>query len=414
MRRLLEGRAYRAEFARLVSLLSGKHGYDRIASIEDAVQSAFSAAHRTWSSLDAPANPGAWLHRVAENRLLDEYRTEARRRRLERTGLEEAEPMDDDESLPRFEEEIADETLRMLFHCCDERIAMESRLVLALRVVLGFEVREIADLLFASEANVYKRLSRARERLRETRPDLDRTPVECIPRRLPDVLQVIYLLFTEGHFSGRSTEALRVELCEEAVRLAESLAHHPLGAVAQTFALVSLLHLHSARRDSRLDPSGTLIPLDEQDRSGWDAGRIAVGMSWLARSAEGAVYSRYHAEAAVAAEHCLAPRFEATRWERIVEHYQILERLSPSPLHTLNRALATAQWKGPQAGLDVLAGLDPPTWLAGSYQWSAVRADLLARAGRLEEAEEHAKAALATAPSDEVRGLLQRRLGRRP
>jgi RNA polymerase sigma-70 factor (ECF subfamily) len=194
------------------------------------------------------------------------------------------------------------------------------------------------------------------------------------------------------------------------MRLCTVLAEHPPTATPETFALIALMHLHAARMPARQDGSGGLLLLEEQDRSLWDAREIELGLSWLARSAQGDVFSRYHAEAGIAAEHCLAPAFEHTRWERIVACYALLDQLAPSALHTLNRALAIAAWRGPAEGLAVIEGLEPPSWLVGSYLWAAVLADLHRRAGHRELAQRYRDTAIAAAPSVAVRDALERRL----
>jgi RNA polymerase sigma-70 factor (ECF subfamily) len=282
--------------------------------------------------------------------------------------------------------------------------------VLALKVLCGFDVREIAERLFISEANAYKRLARAKSRLREVEFELDGLTAAQLESRLPAVRTVLYVLFTEGYLSSHAEGAIRRELCDEAIRLAEELAEHQVGAVPETFALLALMHLHRARMPARQDGAGGLLLLEEQDRALWDADEVAVGLTWLARSASGTGFSRYHAEAGIAAEHCLAPTFAETRWERIVECYALLEQLAPSALHTLNRSLALAEWQGPSAGLKLLEGLAPPSWLLGSYLWAAVLADLHRRAGNSPEAQRYRTTALATAPSPTVRDALERRL----
>src|SRR5205814_8793571 len=181
--------------------------------------------------------------------------------------------------------------------------------------------------------------------------------------------EVLYLLFNEGYLSAHAEFAIRGDLCDEALRLAALLAEHPVGAVPETFALLALMHLHTARFAARVDGSGGLLLLEEQDRRLWDHEQMRVGAEWLARSASGDAFSRYHAEAGIAAEHCFAPSFRATRWKEIAELYSMLEQIAPSPLHTLNRAVAVAEWQGAEAGLAVLRGLEPPAWLAGSYLW---------------------------------------------
>jgi RNA polymerase sigma-70 factor (ECF subfamily) len=218
------------------------------------------------------------------------------------------------------------------------------------------------------------------------------------------------VLFTEGYLSSNAEGALRVDLCDEAIRLTRELVQHPVGATPETFALLALMHLHRARMPSRQDGSGGLILLEEQDRLLWNRAEIHEGLSWLARSAEGTAFSRYHAEAGVAAEHCLAESFAATRWDRIVECYELLDKAAPSALHTLNRAVALAEWRGPQAGIALLDGLSPPSWLVGSYLWAAVLSDLHRRANNHALAEQYRIAALESAPSPAVRIALARRL----
>jgi predicted RNA polymerase sigma factor len=226
---------------------------------------------------------------------------------------------------------------------------------------------------------------------------------------LPSVHAVLYLLFNEGYLSVGSAEAIRRELCDEAIRLATLLAEHAVGAVPATFALLALMHLHTARLAARQNGDGELLLLDEQDRALWDQDRIAVGAQWLAKSAQGEVFSRYHAEAAIAAEHCFAPSFRETRWADIAGLYRMLECIDPSPLHAMNRAIAVAEWQGPQAGLDVLLASAPPTRLEGSYLWEAAAGDLHRRAGHVDLAREHTERALAAAPTDAIRSLFRRR-----
>lgn len=315
-----------------------------------------------------------------------------------------------EDASPNFDSELSDDLLRMLFVCCDESLPRNSRLVLALKTLCGFSTSEIALRLFTSEENVHKRLARARTRLREVPVDLMTPPLESLRSRLSSVHTVLYLLFNEGYLSALAEQAIRRELCDEAVRLTTLLAEHPVGAVPETFALLALMHLHASRLEGRQDGSGGLLLLEEQDRSLWDRERMLLGAAWLERAASGEVFSRFHAEAGVAAEHCFAPSFSQTRWEEIAGLYAMLERISPSPLHTLNRAVALAEWQGAQAALTLLQGLAPPSWLAGSYLWEAVFADLHRRVGDPEAAQRHREKALVAAPTEAVREILRRRL----
>jgi predicted RNA polymerase sigma factor len=282
--------------------------------------------------------------------------------------------------------------------------------VLALKTLCGFSTGEIAFRLFTTEANVYKRLARARELLSQGEVDTATPPLEALRERLPGVHAVIYLLFNEGYLSTHEAQAIRAELCEEAIRLGTLLASHPVGAAPETFALVALMHLHASRLAARQDATGGLLLLEEQDRSRWDVAHLQEGAAWLARAAQGEVFTRFHAEAGIAAEHAFAASFQETRWAKIAELYAMLERIDPSPLHTLNRAVAVAQAEGPQAGLAALEGVVPPAWLDGHYLWDAVLADLHHRAGHETVAAKHREQALAAAPSASVRRVLERRL----
>jgi RNA polymerase sigma factor (sigma-70 family) len=395
-----------------VSTLARVAGVQNLELAEDAVQGAFTAALERWRTEGLPEDPGGWLYRVAHNRLIGELRAGAVRRRILETAAGDIAVKSDSSPASYLAGEVRDDLLRMLFVCCHDAVPVESRLVFALKVLCGFGTAEIALRLFTSEANVHKRLARARERLRASAPDLDSPPLHDLRSRLPGVHAVLYLLFNEGYLSAQDAKPIRRDLCEEAIRLATLVAEHPVGAVPETFALLALMHLHAARLGARLDGEGELLLLEE-DRSRWDRARMQLGMQWLERAASGDVFSRYHAEAGIAAEHCLASSFRETRWEKIADLYAMLESIAPSPLHTMNRAVAVAEWRGPDAGLALLRDLTPPpSWLTGSYLWEAVLSDLHRSVGHAEAAGRHADRGLALAPTDAIRRLLQRRLGR--
>jgi RNA polymerase sigma-70 factor (ECF subfamily) len=401
---------FRREYGRVVAVLTRTVGVRHLDVVEDAVQAAMLTALTSWTAQGVPEDPGAWLYRVAYNNFVDDQRRKSGRQRILATATDRVPRGSDDLPGTRFSSEVADDTLRMLFICCDDAIPRESQLVFALKTLCGFSVSEIALRLFTSEANVYKRFARARNRLREIATDVDTPPLDALKSRLPAVHAVLYLIFNEGYLSLHAEEAIRLDLCDEAVRLTTLLAEHPIGAEPDTFALLALMHLHAARLDARRGATGGLLLLEEQDRSLWDRERIRVGAAWLERSATGDVFSRFHAEAGIAAEHCFAPSFEKTRWQEIADLYAMLERIDPSPLHIMNRAVAIAESQGPAAGLAVLQALAPPAWLAGSYLWDAVMADLHRRAGHSEIAQRHGERARASAPTEAVRDLLRRRL----
>lgn len=401
---------FRHEYGRLVATLSRQAGVWHIETIEDAVQSALLSALASWTAAGLPDNPSAWLYRTANNYLLGDLRQRARRRRLLEQNPIDVAVMPGDSFEAYLSDEIQDDLLQMLFVCCDEAIPVESQIVLALKVLCGFEVGEIGARLFTSNDNVYKRLNRARDRLRSRPCAFNDVSRDEYTSRLPAVHKILYLLFTEGHLSSHAQIAIRRELCAEAIRLATILADHQLGKRPETAALLALMHLHFARLSAREDGGGGLLLIEEQDRADWDQQEIALGLSWLAKSAAGDVYSRFHAEAAIAAEHCIAPTFRETRWDKIVDSYLLLEQIEPSPIHRLNRAVAVAELHGPAAGLAALEGFASPTWLTGSYMWAAVMADLHRRCGDPAAMQRYSQIALELAPNKAVRELLERRL----
>lgn len=401
---------FRHEYGKLVAILSSRVGVEHVEMIEDSVQSSLMKALETWTTTGLPDNPSAWVYRVALNNLLGELRTSSNRLKiLEHNANEFLKDLDNthDYILPG---EVSDGMIRMLFVCCDDAIPVDSQVVFALKTLCGFTTKEIALRLFTSETNVYKRLSRARNRLQQHPPPIGELTSEQYTSRIPAVNKILYLLFTEGYLSSHVETAIRHELCEEAIRLTSILAEHTVGKVPETFALLALMHLHIARMNARQDGTGGLLLLEEQDRALWDKQRIQVGLEWLAKSSFGDTFSRYHAEAGIAAEHCLAPSFKETHWEKVVECYALLEQAAPSPLHRLNRAVAVAEYQDATAGLKVLEGFEPPVWLSKSYLWSAVHADLHKRSGNLQMAKHHQTEALNSAPTQAIKVLLIRRL----
>ena len=402
---------FRHEYGRLVALLCRRVGTRHLAAVEDAVQSALLAGLESWAKTGAPDSPTAWLFRVAFRFLVGELRQDARRGRLAEQHFADATEAAAEPPNIVLTADVGDDLLRMLFVCCDDAIPVESQLVVALKTLCGFDTREIAERLFTTEANVYKRLSRARTRLAELGSLPDDLAAAHLTARLPAVQSILYLMFTEGYLSSDAASAIRRELCDEAMRLGLLLAQHPLGGTPETWALLALMHLHAARMTSRLNGAGVLLLLEEQDRALWDQREIAIGLAWLEKSAAGGIFSRYHAEAGIAAEHCLAPTLAETRWDRIVACYDLLGRLAPSALHVLGRALAVAEWRGPEQGLAMLDELTPPAGIDSSYLWPAVLADLHRRCGHAHQSNLYRSVALGTAPSRALRDLLERRLG---
>jgi RNA polymerase sigma-70 factor (ECF subfamily) len=353
----------------------------RLALVEDVVQAALVQALETWSRRGVPEDPAGWLYRTARNLALDALRRE----RIHTQALPRL-AEDAERELPpleaHFADEIGDEPLRLLFACCHEAVPAESRVALALRTLCGFSTAEIARALLATEANVQKRIERARDRLRELDVNFDTPATAQLLARLDAVLAVVYLLFSQGCHVTHGDAPIRRDLCAEARRLARMLVAHPVGDVPAVHALLALMCFHAARFDARVTLDGALVLLEEQDRSAWNWNDVREGMAWLARSATGDELTRYHAEAGIAWEHCRAPTFADTDWRRITDWYDMLERIAPSPLHSLNRAVAEAYLHGPQAALERLAAVPLESVPARYPGWHAVVGELHFRLGQ--------------------------------
>ena len=384
---------FRHEFGRLCAVLTRSLGVRRLDLVEDVVQAALVQALETWSRRGVPEEAAGWLFRTAHNLAIDALRrerihaqalprlAEGPDRRGQETRAERG-PLK-----AHFTDEIGDEPLRLLFVCCHEAVPAESRVALALRMLCGFSTAEIARALLTTEANVQKRIERARDRLRELDVDFDTPAAAQLRARLDAVLAVVYLLFSQGCYVTHDDMPIRRDLCDEARRLARILAVHPVGDLPAVHALLALMCFHAARFDARVALDGAIVLLEEQDRSAWNWSDIREGMAWLGKSAAGDELTRYHVEAGIAWEHCRAETFADTDWRRIAELYDTLDRIAPSPLHALNRAVAEAYLHGPQAGLDRLAAVPPESVPASYPGWHVVIGELHFRLGQHSAAE---------------------------
>jgi RNA polymerase sigma-70 factor, ECF subfamily len=393
-------RAYRDERAAVLGTITRRLGGD-LALAEDAVQDAFVAAAVEWDRRGVPDRPGAWLTTTAWRRALD-------RRRHERVAREHlhriAEPMSYDLEPELERSSLEDDRLRMLFCCCHPALAPEARMALTLRSVAGLTVPEIARAFLSTEAAMERRLVRARRKVSDAGIPFAVPPDERLPERLAGVLRVVYLVFTEGHAAARGDAPIRGELCEEAIRLARLLVAL-MPDEAEAHGLLALLLLTDARRAARLDAGGALVALEDQDRSLWDAARVQEGAAVLERALRLPAAGPYAIQAAIAALHSRAPSWEATDWAQIAGLYAVLAARDPSPVVTVNRAVAVGFAEGPEAGLALLEGLELPT-----YQplWAA-RAELLRRAGDRAGADEAYARAVGLSGNAAERAALERR-----
>jgi RNA polymerase sigma factor (sigma-70 family) len=400
---------FRHEFGRLVAVLTQSLGVRRLELVEDVVQAALVQALETWSRRGVPEDPGGWLYRTARNLAIDALRRERTYAqalpRLAEDAERELSPLE-----AHFADEIGDEPLRLLFVCCHEAVPAESRVALALRTLCGFSTAEIARALLTTDANVQKRIMRARDRLRELDVDVVPPATAQLGARLDAVLAVVYLLFSQGCYVTHADVPIRRDVCDEARRLARMLAAQSVGDIPAVHALLALMCFHAARFDARVTGDGAIVMLEDQDRSTWNWSDVREGMAWLARSTAGDEVTRYHLEAGIAWEHCRAPTFADTDWRRIADLYEALDRLAPSPLNSLNRAVAEAYVHGPQAGIDRLAAVLPENVPARYPGWHMVIGELHLRFGRHSAAERAWREALRLTTASAEREFLLRRL----
>jgi RNA polymerase sigma factor (sigma-70 family) len=372
---------------------------------EDAVQEALVAAALAWPRDGLPRNPRGWLVTAASRRLIEIRRSEAARRRREERAVFLAPPEPADRSLAAGEE---DDSLKLFFLCCHPSLTPVSQIALTLRAVGGLTTAEIARALLVPEATVAQRISRAKQRIRASGAAFRMPSAAERPSRLASVLHVLYLIFNEGYAASSGSSLVRVDLTGEAIRLARQL-HAQLPQDGEVAGLLALMLLTDARRPARTGPDGALIPLAEQDRSRWDSRAIAEGTEIVTRSLASRPIGPYQLQAAIAAVHDEAPRAEETDWRQILVLYELLERVAPGPMVTLNRIVALAMVHGPRPALEQLAAAEEDPALAGHHRLAAVRAHLLEMAGeRAAAAGEYRLAARRTLSVTEQRYLESR------
>jgi RNA polymerase sigma factor (sigma-70 family) len=355
--------------------------YGQFDLCEDAVQEALLAAAVQWPGRGIPEHPRGWLVTVASRRLTDQVRGESARRRREATVA--ASSPADELVAPGPDADLAaasDDTLTLLFLCCHPALSPASQVALTLRAVGGLTTAQVARAFLVPEATMAQRISRAKQTIKAAGARFAPPPAEERADRLRVVLQVLYLVFNEGYAASSGPDLQRADLTGEAIRLARQL-RRLLPDDGEVAGLLALMLLTDARRPARARADGSLVPLAEQDRSRWDAAAIAEGTALVEATLARAPLGPYQLQAAIAAVHDEAARSEDTDWPQILVLYELLERLAPSPVVTLNHAVALAMVRGPRAGLELLATLDSDGRLAGHHRLDAVRAHLLELAG---------------------------------
>jgi RNA polymerase sigma-70 factor (ECF subfamily) len=399
---------YRSDWGRIVAALIRLVGDFELA--EESAQEAFAAAVDQWRTAGIPEFPRAWIIQTARHKAIDRIRRLAlHKEKVESYAATALSPSVLDE--PDYDTTaIPDDRLRLIFTCCHPALALEAQLALTLRTLGGLDTDEIARAFLVPTPTMAQRLVRAQRKIRDARIPYAVPGTNDMPERLGAVLTVIYLIFNEGYASTRGGPHVRTDLCQEAIRLGRLVrtltSPEPPPEVT---GLVALMLLHDARRDARLDPAGDLVILEEQDRTRWNQPQIAEALPLVEEAFRGEP-GPFALQAAIAGLHCQAARSEDTDWPQIVRLYDLLERLQPSPIVSLNRAVAVAMAVGPQSGLALIDGITADGDLDDYHLLHSARADLLRRMGSMEEAAKAYTQALALVANDSERRFLERRL----
>jgi RNA polymerase sigma-70 factor (ECF subfamily) len=402
---------FRHESAKLVSVLTRIFGIERLDFAEDVVQETLAKALKTWPFYGVPANPAAWLTQAAKNLALDLIRREKLFRDKEPQIITSIENWSSDsETTPQFDNELKDGRLRLMFACCHPDIPQESQTSLALKTLCGFSPAEIAKAFLTTEAAIAKRLTRAKQRIKELAIPFEIPAGEDLAPRLDAVLQTIYLLFNEGYKASSGDNLIREDLCEEAIRMATSLAEHPATNTPRAHALVALMLLNAARLPARLDHDGNMLRLQDQDRTRWKKDFIARGIMHLGRSAGGQQLSEYHLQAGIAACHCTAENYDSTEWPRILALYDQLIKIDDSPVVALNRAVALANVEGTKAAIQAIESIKNRASLNSYYLLYAVLGEFELQLQNFEIAAKHLRKAIELTDIPSERTFLNQRL----
>lgn len=394
---------WRAESGRvLATLIRLLSDFD---AAEEALSEAFAAALERWPVEGVPAAPRPWLVSAGRFRAIDSLR---RRARFDRSLAAIAERLERDASKDAADEDVADDTLRLVFTCCHPALAPEAQAALTLREVCGLTTEEIARAFLVSAPTLAQRIVRAKARIRDQAIPYEVPARSDLPERLDAVLRVVYLVFNEGYAASSGAAVVRTDLSSEAIRLARLLVD--LLPEPEAEGLLALMLLHDARRAARVSASGEFVALDDQDRSLWDRPRIAEGAALVEKALRSRRFGPYTLQAAIAAVHAEAPSATATDWRQIVGLYDLLLRAAPSPVVELNRAVAVAMGEGLDTGIGLVEELIARGGLDDYLPAHAARADLCRRAGRLADAAASYRHALELAGQEPERRFLARRL----
>jgi RNA polymerase sigma factor (sigma-70 family) len=406
---------FRHESGKIVSVLTKIFGTENLETAEDVVQQTFIDAINVWKLKGIPGNPSAWLFRVAKNKAIDVIRRNKHSVQFDFSDSEKILLTSEYTLIPVMEnlwkeELVKDDLLRMMFACCHPAISHENQITLILKTLCGFSTAEIAKAFLTSEDTISKRLYRTKEFFRQNKVPFVIPSIDELKNRTDTVLNAIYLLFNEGYNSTDAEKLIRKDLIEEAMMLCRLLADNEHTQLPAVFALMALMCFHVARSESRLTTEGEIILLPYQDRSKWNHDLILLGNDYMSKAASGNEVSSYHIEAAIAFEHCTAKTFEQTNWKRILELYNFLSKVSPSPIIELNRAVAVLQVHGASAALLVLERIADKRKVESFYLYHSLLGDIYLQLQDSAKAKNHFTAALHQTHSGVEKKLLQNKI----
>lgn len=399
----LVGHLFRHESGRLAAVLTKLLGPGQIDEVEDIVQDTLLKALEVWKYKGTPANPTAWLFTVARRKAIDRLRTASAHSRLTNPFTQ------DTISWNTSEDEIQDAVLRFMFAACHPTIAPESQIAFTLKTLGGLSVQEIASAFMTTPETIAKRIYRAKEKLREDKIVLEGPTADELPRRLDQVMNVLYLVFNEGYYSSNPSLFIREDLCAEAMRLTNLLLRHPSTEVPAVKALLALMCFQAARFPARADDHNQLVLLEQQDRSKWNQELIQRGLALLGAASTGDWLTEYHVEAAIASVHAVAPCFDETNWSALEQLYETLNTLKPSPSAALNRAIAIGFAQNANAGLEALQAISN---LEGNRYYHTALGEFYAQAGLNTDARIQFSLALNANPSAMERVLVESKIRR--
>ena len=406
---------FRHHAGKMVAVLTKIFGTQNLDVAQDVVQDTLLLALEVWIDKGIPDNPTAWLYRVAKNKAIDIIRRNKHSLQFDFSDTEELFPaqlaslLTADEDI--WEEELVkDDMLRMMFACCHPGISEYTRITLILKTLCGFSTAEIAKSFLTTEDTVSKRLYRGKEFFMDNKIKLTIPSVHKLKERVDAVLNAIYLLFNGGYNSSHSEQLIRTDLMEEAMRLCQLLTENSYTQYPETFALMALMCFHTSRSAGRLTTDGEIILLPHQDRTTWDRKLIALGNEYMNRAAFGPSISKYHLEAAIAFEHCIADSFDKTDWRRILEYYDGLCKTFPSPISELNRAVVILQVSGATAALRTVESIPDKKKLESFYIYHSLLGEIYTRLHEPHKAGKYFETAISLTPSETERKVLRSKL----